>query len=303
MKFAYFPGCTLETKAIGFDRSARQVAGALGADLVTLPEWNCCGATFPLSTDNLLDLVGPARNLVSAAEAGETTLVVACATCFNVLRRTNYTLQHNADSLEKINAFLERPADYAGQVQVRHLLDIFEREVGLEEITRLAQPGLGGLRVAAYYGCMLLRPADEIALDDPEQPGIMDRLFRAMGAETVEYPHRGECCGAYLTVRSPDASMEITHRILTSAVNAGADVIATACPLCQFNLDWLQNRMVQAYAGFHRIPVLYFTQLMGLGMGLDAGGYEFEKHYVDPRPILREAGLLDVRSSEAVGRP
>jgi len=303
MRFAYFPGCTLETKAIGFDRSARQVAGELDADLVTLQEWNCCGATFPLSTDNLLDIVGPARNLVSAAEAGESTLVVACATCFNVLRRTNHALQQNADALEKINLFMERPADYAGQVQVRHLLDIFDHEVGLEEIAKKSRPGLGGLRVAAYYGCMLLRPANEIALDDPERPDIMDRLFRAMGAETVEYPHRGECCGAYLTVRSPDASMEITHRILAAAIRAGADVIATACPLCQFNLDWLQNRMAQAYAGFQKIPVLYFTQLMGLAMGLDATGYDFEKHYVDPRPVLREAGLLHTPSTVAVGRP
>jgi len=303
MKFAYFPGCTLETKAIGFDRSARQVAGELDVDLVTLPEWNCCGATFPLSTDNLLDIVGPARNLVSAAEAGESTLVVACATCFNVLRRTNHALQQNDETLEKINFFLERPVDYAGQVQVRHLLDIFDHEVGQEKIAQRAQPGLGGLRVAAYYGCMLLRPADEIALDDPEQPDIMDRLFRSMGAETVDFPHRGECCGAYLTVRSPEASMEITHRILTAAVNAGADVIATACPLCQFNLDWLQNRMTQAYAGFQKIPILYFTQLMGLAMGLDATGYEFEKHYVDPQPLLRNAGLLHTPSAEVVGRP
>jgi len=294
MKLAYYPGCTLETKAIGFDRSARQVAGELGVELTTLPEWNCCGATFPLSIDNLLDLIGPAQNLANAAEAGESTLVTTCAICFNVLRRTNYTLQHNTDSLDKINFFMERPTDYAGQVEVRHLLDIFQSVVGLETIAERAHPGLSGLGVAAYYGCMLLRPADEIALDDPEQPKIMDDLFGALGAETVDFPYRGECCGAYLTVKSPDASMEITHRILASATGAGADVIVTACPLCQFNLDWLQDRMAQAYAGFQKIPVLYFTQLMGLAMGLDPTGYDFDKHYVDPRPLLTHVGMLEV---------
>lgn len=294
MRFAYFPGCTLETKAVGFDRSARQVAAELGVDLETLPEWNCCGATFPLSTDNLLDIVGPARNLVSAREAGQSTLVVACATCFNVLRRTNHTLRANPDTLEKINLFLEREANYDGQVQVRHLLDVLEKDVGLEEIAARSRGRLAGLRVAAYYGCMLLRPADEIGLDDPEHPQIMDRIFQALGAETVDYPYRGECCGAYLTVRSPDASAEITGRILSSAVRAGADVVVTACPLCQFNLDWLQNRMPGAFTGFRQIPILYFTQLMGLAMGLDTADYDFEKHYVDPLPLLSSRRMLEV---------
>jgi len=292
MRYFYFPGCTLETKAVGFNRSAKEAAGALGVELVTLPEWNCCGATFPLSTDNVLDLAGPARNLVSTAEAGGDTLAVACATCFNVLRRTNHFLRKHPDTLEKLNAFLERPQPYAGQVEVRHLLDIFVHDVGLETIRRRAVPGLGGLRVAAYYGCMLLRPADEIALDDPERPGIMDELLAALGAEVVDYPHRGECCGAYLTVKSPEASMPMSYRILSAAGRAGAQVLATACPLCQFNLDWLQARLRQQYASYQPLPVMYFTQLMGLAFGLDPAGYGFEQHYVDPRPALSQAGVF-----------
>jgi len=159
MRYAYFPGCTLETKAVGFNRSAIHVARELGIELVELNEWNCCGATFPLLADNLLDLLGPAHNLVSAAEAGEDTLVVSCATCFNVLRRTNHALRSDPDKLDKINAFLERPTEYAGQVQVRHLLDVIRAEVGLKKLQERARPGLNGLRVAAYYGCLLLRPA------------------------------------------------------------------------------------------------------------------------------------------------
>ena len=293
MKLAYFPGCTLKTKALGFDRSVLQVAGALGLELVDLPDWNCCGATFPLCVDNLLDLVGPARNLVAAAEAGESTLVVACATCFNVLQRTNHFLKTNPEGLDKINFFLERPSPYAGQVTVRHLLDILVNDIGLETIGQRAKPGLQGLRVAAYYGCMLLRPFDELALDDPERPQLMDRLFGTMGAQMVDFPHRNECCGAYLTVKHPQASTELSYRILSAAGRAGAQVIVTACPLCHFNLDRAQEQMGREHAGFQKLPVVYFSQLMGLAMGLDPAGYQLESHCVDPRPILAQQGLLE----------
>lgn len=292
MRYFYYPGCTLETKAKGFNRATIESFAALGVELTTLPEWNCCGATFPLSVDNVLQLAGPARNLVSTAEAGGDTLVAACATCFNVLRRTNHTLRTNADVLDKLNAFLERPEPYAGQVEVRHILDILVHEVGLEAVAQRAQPGLKGLRAAAYYGCMLLRPADEIRLDDPERPHLMDDLLRALGAEVVEYPHGGECCGAYLSVTAPDVSMEMAHRILHSARRAGAQVIATACPLCQFNLDRPQNRMLQQYAGFQTLPVMYLTQLMALAFGLEGRGFDLDAHYIDPRPVLAQAGLL-----------
>lgn len=201
-------------------------------------------------------------------------------------------IRTNADVLDKLNAFLERPEPYAGQVEVRHILDILVHEVGLEAVAQRAQPGLKGLRAAAYYGCMLLRPADEIRLDDPERPHLMDDLLRALGAEVVEYPHGGECCGAYLSVTAPDVSMEMAHRILHSARRAGAQVIATACPLCQFNLDRPQNRMLQQYAGFQTLPVMYLTQLMAIAFGLEGRGFDLDAHYIDPRPVLAEAGLL-----------
>jgi len=297
VKLAYFPGCSLETRAGGFNRSAKQVAGALGIELVDLAGWNCCGATFPLCVDNLLDLVGPARNLALAAEAGEPALVAACSTCFNVLRRTNHALRGDPEALEKLNYFMERPAPYAGQVAVRHLIDVFVNDVGIDAIAERVGNGLRGLRVAAYYGCMLLRPADEIGLDDPERPRCMDRLLAALGAEPVDYPHRSECCGAYLAIKSPGATAAISQRIIAAAGRAGAQVVATTCPLCQFNLDRAQA--AGAPIGFTTIPVLYFTQLMGLALGLEPAGYDFEMHIVDPRPALQAAGLLP--SSDADG--
>jgi heterodisulfide reductase subunit B2 len=232
-----------------------------------------------------------------AAEAGESQIVAACSTCFNVLRRTNRALQKDPAALEKMNYFLERPTPYAGQVEVRHLLDVLVNDAGLQGIAARARPGLGGLPVAAYYGCMLLRPEDEIGLDDPERPQLMDRLLAALGAAPVDYPHRAECCGGYLAVKSARAAAELSQRILGAACRAGAQVVATACPLCQFNLDRAQGASSGGLLGFAPIPVLYFTQLMGLAFGLEPAGYGFDTHRVDPRPLLQRVGVLRAQAS------
>lgn len=290
MRIPYFAGCTLRDKARGFDASAREAMGVLGVELVELERWNCCGATFPLTVDNLLDLTATARVLAEARAEGE-QLAVACATCYNVLKRTNLVMRDDAEKRDKINFFVEK--DYAGDLRVKHLLEVLRDEVGFEAIREAVKNPLTGLKVASYYGCMLLRPFDEIQLDDAENPQIMEALFQALGAEVIMFPHRSECCGSYLAVKSVDAAMEASYRVLASASRAGADVLATSCPLCQFNLDRWQGRMSQVYGGFRSLPVLYFTQLMGLAFGIGPDGYELDKHYVDPRPLLQNRGLIE----------
>ncbi len=182
MEIPYFPGCTLRTKAKGFDNSARASMRALGIELVELADWNCCGATFPLSVDNLLALSGPARVLVSARAEGE-RLAVACSACYNVLKRTNRLFREDPESREKLNLFIE--ADYQGDLKVVHLLELLRDEIGFEEVGAAVKKPLEGLRVAPYYGCMLLRPPKEVAFDDPENPQVMDELLRSLGAEVV----------------------------------------------------------------------------------------------------------------------
>lgn len=285
----YFPGCTLKQKAAGFDRSAREVMAALGVELAELKSWNCCGATFPLSTENLLELTGPTRILAAARTEGP-ALAVACATCYNVLKRTNLVLQSDEEKREKIGFFIE--SDYAGDVEVLHLIELLQREGGPARLQQAVQRPLTGLRVAAYYGCLLLRPADEVGFDDPEHPILLDGLIAATGATPVAYPHRGECCGGYLAVSSEEAAVAASYRVLEAAVAAGADLVVTSCPLCQFNLDRRQAAMAQAHAGFRALPVLYFTQLLGLALGSDGAGYLLDRHYVDPRPLLIERGVL-----------
>lgn len=289
MKIPYYPGCTLSTKAKGFDRAARDSMAALGIELAELKTWNCCGATFPLSRDNLLDLAGPVRNLVSAAAEGD-KLAVACSTCFNVLKRSNLVMRNEEDKREKINFFIE--ADYGGSVQVLHLLEILRDEVGWDNLAKAVKKDLAALSVAPYYGCMFLRPPKEMGFDDHENPQILENFIRALGAQVADYPHRTECCGNYIAAFDLETTKEMSYLILASARKAGADLIVTSCPLCQFNLDRWQQDLAMKHGGFRPIPVLYDTQLLGIALGLDATTFELDKHYVDPRPILAEKGLL-----------
>ena len=296
MPIPYYPGCTLLTKARGYDASGRAVAKALGLDLEELQDWNCCGATFPLVVDNLLAMTGPTRVLVEARAHGE-RVATLCAICYNVLKRTNYFLQGDAEKRERINYFIE--ADYAGDLRVQHFLEILRDELGFEELRKRVEKvreetgrSLQGLKVAPYYGCLLLRPQKEMQLDDAEDPSILEDLLQALGCEAVDFSHRVECCGSYLLVTSADLATDMSYAVLESAVRSGADLLVTACPLCQYNLDYKQTEMAREHPGFRPLPVLYFTQLMGLALGLESGDWGWELHHVDPRPILASHGLL-----------
>jgi len=228
--------------------------------------------------------------LVSARREGK-RLAVACSTCYNVLKRTNRVLREDEDSREKLNFFLE--ADYSGDLEVLDLLQILRDDIGFDRIKEAVKKPLSGLKVAAYYGCMVLRPPGEVAYEeDPENPRALDDLMIALGAEAVDYSHRGECCGAYLAVKSVDVTAEMSFTILDSAQRSGAELVVTNCPLCQFNLDRMQKAMGGRHSGFRPIPILYFTQLLGIALGLDSEGFELDRHYVDPRPLLEGKGLI-----------
>ncbi len=286
MGIPYFPGCTLSTKAKNYDRSGRAVAEALGLPLEELPEWQCCGATFPLMLDDSMALIAPTRILYEAQQAGD-RVTTLCSICFNVLRRSQALLGRDEEMLDRINWFTEQ--DYEGGVHVAHFLEILRDDVGWDEgpdaLTKHVKRPLTGLRVAPYYGCLLLRPYEEIGLDDPEDPHILHNLVRALGAEPVDFPYNVECCGSYLVVKEPEVPGSLADDIVASAGEHRADVIITACPLCQFNLDYPQRETEISRAG-ERLPVLYFTQLMAVALGLPEETWGLEDHYVDPRPVI-----------------
>ena len=296
MAIPYYPGCTLSTKGRGYDASGRAVAQALGLELEELQDWNCCGASFPLAVDNLLSMTGPTQVLVEARAQGE-RVATLCAICYNVLKRTNHFLQSDAEKRDRLNTFIE--AEYAGDLRVQHFLEILRDELGFEalgqrvdEAREATGRSLQGLNVAPYYGCLLLRPEKELQLDDAEDPRILEDLLQALGCEPVDFSHRVECCGSYLLVTSADLAADMSFDVLQSAARNGADLLVTACPLCQYNLDYKQAEMARQHPGFRPLPVLYFTQLMGLALGLDSDDWGWELHHVDPRLLLTKQGLL-----------
>jgi heterodisulfide reductase subunit B len=261
-QYAYFPGCTLSTTAIDYDASGRAVAAALGVDLAELDDWNCCGATFPLNTENVMDMLAPARILI-AAEERETDVAALCAVCFNVLKRSDHFLRTHPEATRRLNLFVEE-GDYTGAVHVRHLLDILRDDVGWDAVRARTTTPLKGMRLAPYYGCLLLRPQAEMNLDDPEAPTILHDLIAALGAQPVSFPDQAECCGSYLLVSQPQATERLSGRVVDSARQAGAEMIVTACPLCQYNLSEAQKHLPEEY----RLPVVYFTQVMAAAFGL-----------------------------------
>jgi heterodisulfide reductase subunit B len=288
MKVSYFPGCTLNTTGKGFDNAVRASTAAVGLELVELPNWNCCGATFPLIVDNMLELAAPAHVLVEARDAastgeGNSTLTTACTTCYNVLQRTNKFIRAHQEERERIETFIE--AEYSGEVEVKDVLHVLRDDIGFDTVRERVEKPLEDLKVACYYGCMVLRPPDEVAYDDPDHPRSLDDLMAALGATPVDFAHKNECCGAYLAVKAPDVTRDMVYTILRSAQAAGAEAVATNCPLCQFNLDKQQAEMMKIHPNYQPVPVFYFSQLMGIALGLDSQDYGWERHYIDARPV------------------
>ena len=262
MRYSYYPGCTLKTRAKELDRYARLSAAALGAELEELPEWQCCGAVYPMAKDEIATRLSAVRALMSARDL-DTTLVTMCSACHNVLKRANEDLKSDENFRLKVNNYLAPESPYAGEAKVIHYLEMLRDEVGFDQIKAKATAALKGKKVAAYYGCLLLRPGKVMAMDDPENPSIMEDLIRALGATPVIYGQRNECCGAYVTLEDKAQAQKSAARILDSARAAGAEVLVTACPLCMYNLT------ANAPAG--AIPVVYLTELLAEALGAKEG--------------------------------
>jgi heterodisulfide reductase subunit B len=232
------------------------------------------------------------RNLIRVKEAQADSVMTLCAMCYNTLKRVNERVKSDPESLAKIHKFMdEEKIAYAGDVKVRHLLELLRDDIRFENIAKKVQKPLRGLRVASYYGCLLVRPK-EVGLDDMENPTVLDDLAVVLGATPVDFPFKTECCGAYQTVDKPESVGDRTFSILTSAVNRGADVVSVSCPLCAFNLDHRQKETAKKYSEFKGIPILYFSQLMAVALGCGEKDLKFDLHYVNPRPVLKQKGLI-----------
>jgi len=292
MKISYYPGCTLKSTAKNFEDSALCSLRQLGLEVDELGRWNCCGTVYSLAADDLIHHVAPARNLIHSQEAKADVLMTLCAMCYNTLKRTNERLRKNVEDRETINRFMDAEGlAYNGGTKVLHLLELLRDEVKFENVAKKVVKPLTGLKVASYYGCLLVRPK-EIGLDDVENPQVLENLMTALGAQAVDFPLKTECCAAFQTVDSPAIVAGRTYKILTSARRQGADVVAVSCPLCAFNLDNRQKETADLYPDFRGLPILYFTQLLGLALGCGEDTLRFDLQFVDPRPALKARGLL-----------
>ena len=299
-KVLYYPGCTLHQKARHLDQTVRKSAEVLGINLVDLSSWTCCGAAFPLASDNKMGLLAPARILANAAKENpcnknekddsEVYLTTLCAFCYNVLKRTNNLLRDDDYKLRKINEFLEE--NYQLNVKIKHFLEILRDDYGFEKLAEKIKQPLTELKVVPYYGCQLLRPAKEMQLDDPEQPAIMENFLKSLGSEVIDFPFKNECCGSYQIIDQEEIALELSYKILRSATSSGAEAMALSCPVCYYNLDKKQADISQRHSGFNTIPVFYFSELMALALKLDVELLELEKHHIDPRPLLESKNLI-----------
>ena len=281
--YAYYPGCSLHASAREYDVSTRLVFVRLGIELRELEDWNCCGASSAHTTSRLLGHALPARNL-QLAEAMGLPLTTPCPACFSRLKSTSHALRDGRLSGQVSEALGK---DFRNQVAVVPILGA----VRAEEAAAAVRRPLAGLKVACYYGCLFVRPREVAQFDDEEDPQSMDRLLTAAGAQTIDWAFKTECCGASMRVPRPAVASRLTGRVLAAARRLGADCVAVACPMCQANLDQRQEGMGEALGERRGMPVLYFTQLLALALGLPPADLMFEKNLTDPLPMLRAKGF------------
>ncbi|OLN25072.1 CoB--CoM heterodisulfide reductase subunit B [Desulfovibrio sp. DV] len=283
---AYYPGCSGLGTSKEYDTSTRAVCAALGLSLVDIPDWSCCGSTPAHTKDHTLSAALSARNLQLVANMGMTAAATPCPSCLTNLRTANHRIEA-APFKAKVDKLLDEP--YGGDVNAISVLQALVENVGLDTIKAAVRTPLKGLKVACYYGCIMNRPPELMAFDDCENPMAMDNILAALGAEVVPFPLKVECCGASYGIPRPDVTAKLSGKLLEAAVGVGADMVAVACPLCQMNLDLRQSQVNRAMGTNYRIPVPYFTQLMGVAMNIADTEIGFGKLNVDPRPVLSRA--------------
>ncbi len=290
MKISYYPGCTLKTKAKNLESSALACFDALGIEYDELERWNCCGAVFSLSDDDLIHIVAPVRDLIRVKESGHDTVMTLCSMCYNTLARANELMKNDEEKRKTINDFMDEEPDYAGEVKVVHFLDYLRDEIGWDKVRELVKVPLTDLKVAPYYGCTLLRPSD-VAIDRPDRPAVLNDFLEVLGVTAVDFPSATTCCSAYQVLGAPEASLKISHDILQDGVANGAEALALACPLCDYNLGKRQDAMIAQFND-SEVPIFYFTQLMAIAFGLPVDVSHFELNRKSALELLERKGLL-----------
>jgi heterodisulfide reductase subunit B len=295
MKYGYYPGCSLEKNASSYHVSALAVAKPLGIEFQELEDWNCCGATEYMTLNLTAAYALISRNLALAEKqlTDGKQVVAPCSMCFLNMTKADHYLTEDASLAKKINTALAAGNLHytPGSVKARHLLEVMIDDLGLEAIAAKVAKPLNGLKIAPYYGCLITRPGYLSKFDNYEYPTSLDHIMKTLGATVVDYPMKAHCCGGHMTQISQNVALELIRQLLQNAAEYEADIIVTLCPMCQLNLDAYQADVNRYFKTKYHIPVLYFTQMMGLAFGLSASELGIGKELVDARPALSKIGV------------
>jgi heterodisulfide reductase subunit B len=289
MKVSYYPGCSLEATAKPYNISAQEVCHVLGIEMEDVPEWTCCGSSPALKMDRLLSTSLSAHNLALIEKQHLTEVVVPCPFCFRRLQSAQEEIQKDEEVKEQVQEAIE--AEIEGKLNIHSLLGFIRREVGLEAIRAKVKKPLKGLKVLPYYGCYLVKPPDVTHFDNPENPSSMDEVLDALGAEVLDWDFKTECCGAGLSLSKTEKVCELSGRLIREATRRGAEALVVACQLCQANLDMRQGEIGKMDKRKYALPILYFTQLMGLAFSLSPQKLGLNHHLVGSESVLKKKGL------------
>jgi heterodisulfide reductase subunit B len=291
--YLYYPGCSMEGSGRAYRESLNAVLSPLDISLEEISDWNCCGATEYVSLSTTPAYAMIARNLAIAEtekKNGE-ALVAACSACYLNLAKADYFMRQQPALNARVNDALGAGGLHynPGSVKVRNLLEVILNDVGLDAVKAAVKKPLTGLKVAPYLGCMVPRPDVDGAFTNHEQPNDLDRLLRALGADVVDYPLKTECCGGHMTQVAPKVGLELIRRLVAEAEKDGAVMMATVCPMCQINIDAYQGEMNRMFHTHNRMPIVFFTQLMGVAFGIEPGKVGVGREYTNAKKALAEA--------------
>ena len=291
MEFALFLGCTIPARLNQYESSSRAVLKKLGVGLVDIREFNCCG--YPLrNIDFKVFLLSSARNL-ALAEKKNLDVMTLCQCCYGSLKKADFLMKENATLKKEVNTTLEKEGlKYEGRSEVKHLLSVLHKGIGIESIKGKMSTTFKGLRIATHYGCHALRPSQVVEFDNPLAPTLFDELVEATGAESVEWQMKLECCGAPLWGINDQLSMDLTLKKLKDGRKSGADYICAACPYCHIQFDKVQKMILSQRNVNHPLPSILYTQLLGLSMGVDKKALGLEMNEI---PI---GGIEELLKSE-----
>jgi heterodisulfide reductase subunit B len=288
LSFSYYPGCSQTGSAEEFGDSTLAVCKALGIELEELPDWSCCGESSAHMTNDLLSVALPGRDLAMAKKIGKDMLVV-CAACYSRMKVAQKRILEDEALARQVESAAQADPRFTGEI--RHLLDVLVNDVGMPEIKRWLRTNLAGLKAVPYYGCLLVRPPEVCCCDSVENPTELDRFLDALGVEVRPWSYKTDCCGGSLSLSRTDVVEKLVNNLFTRAEEAGANCVVTACPMCTANLEMRQQPGKFSFKVPHKMPVLYFTELLGLAMGLDGADAWFKSHLINPMPLLKELDL------------